>query len=180
MVVISADCWVLVHAAEVTYSTEFPFTSAGKEDHFVGLAPMTTWGAFIMRNFLVFPTLLADTLAVPFVFLLAGLAETGTTTQAYLGAGGLNGQCLLITTLTVAEALSDDPFMLHANFLHTNFALITSGFFPWTIVADSRIRSTLGTDHQVFLGFYFVIFQEFLYDTTGNGGCVYFGVHHTS
>jgi hypothetical protein len=80
MGVISADGGVVVHAAEVAHPAELPFASACEEDDFFGFAPMASWGTFFMRNFLVFSTLLADTLAVPFLLLFADLTETHTTT----------------------------------------------------------------------------------------------------
>lgn len=67
----------------------------------------------------------------------------------------------------MAETLPNHPFMLHADLLHTSFALIAPWFLPRTVVADSRIRTALSADHQVFLCLYFLVFEEFLDNAAG-------------
>jgi hypothetical protein len=175
---VAADGGVLIHAAEVAHPAQLALTPAGEEDGLAGFAPVAPGGTFLMGNLLILAALLADALAVPLVLLLADLAEAGAAPQTYLRAGGFHGQGPLIASLAVAEALSDNPLMLHADLLHAGFALVAFWLLPGPVVANGGVRAALRADHQEVLAFYLMVLQELLDDAAGDGGGVDLGTHH--
>lgn len=79
----------------------------------------------------------------------------------------------------MTETLTDYAVVLHADLLYANFAFVTLGLLPGSVVADDSIRFALSTDHEKVLGVYLMVLEELLDDAAGDGGGVYFRAHHT-
>lgn len=92
-----------------------------------------------MQNLHIFPTFLADTLAVTFILLLTDLTKSHPACQTNLSIDFSDRKSAPVTGLAMTEALTDHFLMFYTNFLETSLTLIAFGLIPGSIIANNSV-----------------------------------------
>lgn len=92
-----------------------------------------------MQHLDIFPTFLADTLAVAFALLLTNLTKSHPACQTNLSIDFSDRKSAPVACLTMTEALTDHFLMLYTNFLETSLTLIAFGLIPGSIISNNRV-----------------------------------------